>query len=588
MREDRSTDGVLGDLDGDDDLDIVISTNGSSRFKSYSLLNTGGGYYPADNLQDLFPSISNYTAVASGDIERDGDQDLLFSAFDDSIRLLVNEGGLFLDSTGERLPGQTGSWSATDGALIDVDGDIFLDITFVQDGTGRIWMNDGRGYFRSSNPGQFPTGFIYSNAFSWGDVDRDLDIDCVIANNTGYANMLMINDGSGWFSDETEVRLPIETSPSNGVNMIDVDGDRDLDIIVAGGTPPGYDDVWINNGSGYFADESDQRLPDYWDTSLDVAFGDIDNDRDFDLFFANNGLNDRFNRLLINGGNGYFTDETDQRFPFAEETSVTIVPGDVDLDGDLDCFIVNFGESSDFFPGQDRLLINQSTPDSFPPTIPRTYNHPDTGDTTNPYLITTTVWDNISVVIGELKASLFYRSLDDTTGALSDADFLEIQMLDCGGFLYRERIPAQSSGIRVEYYIKAEDRMGNVSYDPPNAPDSVFSFLVDAALGIGDRPPSSPLPKSFSLSQNYPNPFNPSTTIDYSIPEGERVQARLKIFDIRGRLIRTLLDTEKKPGRYSIHWDGRDDKGEEVRSGVYLYRIEAGDFTSTKKMILAQ
>jgi len=94
-----------------------------------------------------------------------------------------------------------------------------------------------------------------------------------------------------------------------------------------------------------------------------------------------------------------------------------------------------------------------------------------------PYLITSTIWDNISVVIGELKVSLFYRSMSEINDAEFTAEFTEVSMLDCGGFLYRENIQAQSSISTIEYYIKAEDKMGNISYDPPDAPDSVFSFL---------------------------------------------------------------------------------------------------------------
>jgi flagellar hook assembly protein FlgD len=96
------------------------------------------------------------------------------------------------------------------------------------------------------------------------------------------------------------------------------------------------------------------------------------------------------------------------------------------------------------------------------------------------------------------------------------------------------------------------------------------------------------LPKTFSLSQNYPNPFNPSTTIDYSIPEGDVAQVSLKIFDLRGRLVRKLVEREQHPGQYSVQWDGRNGLQEVVGSGVYLYRIETADFTSTKKMIIAR
>jgi len=98
------------------------------------------------------------------------------------------------------------------------------------------------------------------------------------------------------------------------------------------------------------------------------------------------------------------------------------------------------------------------------------------------------------------------------------------------------------------------------------------------------------LPKVFSLRQNYPNPFNPSTTIQYEIPEQDneetKVLVRLNIYSIRGRLVRTLVDEEKKSGFHKVQWDGRDERGELVSSGIYLYRISAGDYVSTRKMTI--
>ena len=94
------------------------------------------------------------------------------------------------------------------------------------------------------------------------------------------------------------------------------------------------------------------------------------------------------------------------------------------------------------------------------------------------------------------------------------------------------------------------------------------------------------LPQAFSLGQNYPNPFNPSTTINYSIPDGQEINVRLKIFDIRGALIQTLVNEIKKAGMYQIYWNGTDSNDRSVSSGVYFYQIQAGDFVQIKKMVL--
>jgi hypothetical protein len=94
------------------------------------------------------------------------------------------------------------------------------------------------------------------------------------------------------------------------------------------------------------------------------------------------------------------------------------------------------------------------------------------------------------------------------------------------------------------------------------------------------------LPTGFAVSPSYPNPFNPSTTIRYELPEVAR--ARLLVFDILGRKIRTLVDEQQEGGRYQAVWDARNDAGLSVGSGVYVFRFEAGDFSASGKMLLVR
>jgi photosystem II stability/assembly factor-like uncharacterized protein len=101
---------------------------------------------------------------------------------------------------------------------------------------------------------------------------------------------------------------------------------------------------------------------------------------------------------------------------------------------------------------------------------------------------------------------------------------------------------------------------------------------------IGINPISSEVPERFSLYQNYPNPFNPVTIIKFDIPpsKGARgMMVRLLIYDILGRELTALVNEELKPGTYEVSWDGSN-----YPSGVYFYRLTAGDYTETRKMIL--
>jgi hypothetical protein len=94
----------------------------------------------------------------------------------------------------------------------------------------------------------------------------------------------------------------------------------------------------------------------------------------------------------------------------------------------------------------------------------------------------------------------------------------------------------------------------------------------------------SNVPESFTLFQNYPNPFNPETTIRYRLPSAQEVQ--LKIYNILGQQVKLLLDKQQLAGDYKVVWDGKDDRGNLMPSGVYIYRIQAGDFEKSNKMIL--
>lgn len=95
---------------------------------------------------------------------------------------------------------------------------------------------------------------------------------------------------------------------------------------------------------------------------------------------------------------------------------------------------------------------------------------------------------------------------------------------------------------------------------------------------------TSPLPESYTLDQNYPNPFNASTLIRYQLPKAGRVS--LKIYNIRGQEVKTLVDKSQAPGHYSVVWNGKNRFGQPVSSGIYFYRFQSPKFTTSKKMIL--
>jgi len=107
--------------------------------------------------------------------------------------------------------------------------------------------------------------------------------------------------------------------------------------------------------------------------------------------------------------------------------------------------------------------------------------------------------------------------------------------------------------------------------------------LADTPTGIGDSP-FTRLPRSFSLGQNHPNPFNPSTTIDYSLSGSARIE--LRIFNLRGQEIRAIVNREMPAGDHSVSWDGKDNRGRQVSSGIYIYRLRSGEEIKSRKMVV--
>ena len=95
---------------------------------------------------------------------------------------------------------------------------------------------------------------------------------------------------------------------------------------------------------------------------------------------------------------------------------------------------------------------------------------------------------------------------------------------------------------------------------------------------------NTPIPDVFALHQNYPNPFNPTTQIKYDLPEVAMVS--ITIYDAMGRQVKSLVNTTQSAGYRSIQWNATNNTGQPVSAGLYLYTIQAGDYTQTKKMVL--
>ena len=145
---------------------------------------------------------------------------------------------------------------------------------------------------------------------------------------------------------------------------------------------------------------------------------------------------------------------------------------------------------------------------------------------------------------------------------------------------FDQTIPAIASSGSNLYFAWMDNRKGN--WD-------IYAKVVDWSYTEVEEEQMAGLPNYFELYQNYPNPFNPSTKIQFkvgSLEFGEPIRTTLVIYNILGQKVRTLLDEERLPGSYQVIWDGKNDTGKEVTSGIYFYQLKTGDYTDCRKMVL--
>ena len=128
---------------------------------------------------------------------------------------------------------------------------------------------------------------------------------------------------------------------------------------------------------------------------------------------------------------------------------------------------------------------------------------------------------------------------------------------------------------------KAEIEQSLIEVSAGELRDGNYALNQIASLGVVSV---ETRPEAFALLNNYPNPFNPETTIKYHLPEA--AQVKLEVYNMVGQVVRTLVNNQQNAGRYVVQWNAANDNGQNLASGIYLYRIQAGDFHEVKKMLL--
>ncbi|MEM7204314.1 MAG: VCBS repeat-containing protein [Planctomycetota bacterium] len=309
--ESMLTDGInaaalaVGDVDADGDEDVVVGAidygGCYSAIPNRNVLLINGAGVFSDEPSRLPPDRDTTFAVELADVDGDGDLDLLTGNFRQRNRLYLNDGlGTFRDVTAEHMPRALDDTRAL--AVGDIDGDGDLDLLWGNEGEqNRLHRNDGQGRFTDVTATQLPTDRRRTLAAAFADVDGDGDLDLVLGNEIQPG--LYLNDGAGTFFDASDT-MPIHGDDTTAMLVADVDEDGDVDVILGNADfgvflELAQDRLYVNDGSGRFADATTLRLPPRQAEARALVRGDLDGDGDLDLVVAEDNFPENA-QLLIN------------------------------------------------------------------------------------------------------------------------------------------------------------------------------------------------------------------------------------------------------------------------------------------------
>ncbi len=365
----------LVDVDGDGDLDLFVveGTASPAPRPNFLYINDGSGVFTDESFLRLPPGPpANSSEVDAADVDGDGDLDLYVGNLGPN-QLLINDGsGVFSDASATHLPPPPFNFLldiSAEAVFADVDGDGDPDVVVSNEnpfnpdplggGQNLVLINDGTGHFVDETASRFPMRTDQTAGLVPGDLDGDGDLDLMVIN-IG-ANAVLINDGTGHFVDDTAVRLAGGQALSSRKGALgDIDGDGCLDLVVANSRAQS-NELWLNDCTGVFADDS-SRMPSNANTSTDVDLVDLDGDGDLDVYFTNAGTF-LFGHGFLGEGNVVYRndqpanklkDKTHQSFPPVADPSTNAEFGDVDGDGDADLVVGNSTEDN----GAEILWIN--------------------------------------------------------------------------------------------------------------------------------------------------------------------------------------------------------------------------------------
>ena len=580
---------VAARLNGDAYMDIAVaSPDGNITL----LINDGDGTFDNDNYPMDNNMFGGYdvSSMCSSDLDNDGSDELIVSTMiigilpytGDAIHVLYNNGdGTFQQPVSFSLVEDP--WMVLSA---DFDGDNDMDISALGNNIV-IMRNHGDGTFvypEKYYTGQWPFSIVSA------DFDQDNDTDIATANRGDDNVSILLNNGEGIFFKPLFLNALIR--PSSLVSSdFDLDGMADLAV--------------ANSGIEYISilsplnRNSIRATP--WSIHLDLAprkvyTADFDGNGFDDLATVNRALNSQdYNFSIIFNRGGDFS--RPQYYTTSSRTSA-LFPADFDNDNSIDLAVVDETELSIMLNDHGLFVLDTSyTVGAYPTALTATDFD---GDGYMDLAVAKHSGNSVKIFLndgsGKFEQPEDYFDVGYTADAITHFDLDEDDDMDLAvaSFHYNLVSVLINNGDgtfqnAINYAVGGHPISLNAAdYDNNGMTDLGVAIMGDNCVLVlknqldpilSPKTSGATVRSSFIETGSFPNPFNSRTTIEYAMAETGKV--KISIYNILGRKVETLIQGEQPAGYHQVMWDA-----EGVSSGIYFYRIQAGDYTDTRKMLL--
>jgi len=528
-----------GDLDNDGVNEIIIGTSGGVRLfdPDGTVKNPAPCDYPLNNF--MIPP-------AVGDLDGDGVDDLVLAGYDPPMVYGFPSGGKPFESY-YGIFQNLNNYFMTEHEfpklfLKDIDGDGKDEIHLY------VYDYSLSTHFLYDSDGSLIRRFDYTAEYLPVDLDGD-GVDEIYTTGQSFSLLRQFDITDGRVTDSLFIEMDGSPFLCRGMSGYDIDNDGKHELILFGYFADR--DYWI------YAFEDGLNLIEGWPHNLyldnylvptNPVFGDLNGDGVPEYVTAYFDISASYVNAYNIDGTGYFPGSTGL-FATTPEPSVLNLPLLTDVDGDGGTDIVVYANNDMF--------------DTY--AIQRIYAWNSGGDILPGFPLITQfdafTSDRFTPAVGDIDGD----GNTDMIMTTSDSALVFINLLDH-------------------------------PYDETNAPAPVWRYdrgmsnVARLAADTGTTPVEDTeteiLPESFALEQNFPNPFNPATTIAYTLPERSRVT--VSVYNILGEKVAVLTNSVKAAGRHRVVWDGRNQAGETVGTGVYFYRLETDNWSASRKMLLVK